>query len=45
MEDFMTSFAVLGILGSFLMAGSMAWYATPPASPDPMHRLPGERRR
>lgn len=45
MEEFMTSFMTLGIIGSFVMAYSMAWYVTPPASPDPMHRPPSERRR
>jgi hypothetical protein len=44
MDEFMTSLMGLGILGSFLVAYSMAWYVTPPAAPEPMHQ-PTERRR
>jgi hypothetical protein len=45
MDEFMMSLMALGIVGSFLVAGSMAWYVTPPSTPDPMHRPPSERRR
>ncbi len=44
MDEFMTSLMGLGILGSFVVAYSMAWYVTPPAGPDPMHRPAGRRR-
>ena len=30
MEEIMTTFAVMGIAGSLLIAASMAWYVTPP---------------
>lgn len=45
MEEFMTSLMGLGIIGSFVMAYSMAWYVTPPTSVNPTHQLPTERRR
>ncbi len=35
MEELMTGLAALGILGSFFVAGAMAWYVSPPpAMPD-----------
>lgn len=43
MDDLMTTLMSLGILGSFLVAYSMAWYVTPPAAPEPM--TASERRR
>lgn len=45
MEELMTSLAALGIAGSFLVAGAMAWYVPPPTSPDPMHRPTNDGRR
>ena len=44
MEGYMTTLAVLGILGSFLMAGSIVWAATPPV-PDRLHATWITRRR
>lgn len=39
MDELMTGLAAFGILGSFLVAGAMAWYVEPPgALRDPLIR-------
>lgn len=43
MDELMTTLMSLGILGSFLVAYSMAWYVTPPAAQDSV--TASERRR
>ena len=46
MEEFMTSLAALGILGSFVVAAAMAWHVSPPpALPDPVIRSTSDVRR
>ncbi|HKY72215.1 MAG TPA: hypothetical protein VJL88_09875 [Nitrospira sp.] len=46
MEELMTSLAVLGILGSFLIGGAMAWYVSPPpALPESILRPTSDVRR
>ncbi|HEU4684252.1 MAG TPA: hypothetical protein VFS39_07105 [Nitrospira sp.] len=45
MEDMMTGLALLGVVGSFLLAGSMAWFVSPPAWREPPRGVSDERRR
>ena len=45
MEELMTSLAALGIVGSFLGAGVMAWSVPPPVRREPIHGPVNDRRR